>query len=84
VTCKWWGAAQGQPAAFRIAWHADFTLAGDFWVRFTWPNDATVVLAEVPLGSALAGEKVLSTQELGFDPTREPWAVVLLIRETGQ
>jgi hypothetical protein len=81
VTCTWWAAAPGQPAALRIAWHADLTLAGDFWARFTRPDDATVVLAEVPLGSALAGEEVFSMQELGFDPTREPWALTLVLRE---
>jgi transcriptional regulator with XRE-family HTH domain len=84
LTCAWWAAEQGRPAALRIAWHADLTLAGDFWARFTRPDDATAVLAEVLLGSALAGEEVLSTPELGFDPTREPWAVTLLIRETEQ
>jgi RNA polymerase sigma factor (sigma-70 family) len=40
-----------------------------------------VVLAEVPLGSTLAGEEVFAAQELGFDPTHEHWALTLLLRE---
>jgi transcriptional regulator with XRE-family HTH domain len=82
VTCAWWAARQTQPTSLRIAWHADLTLGGEFWARFTRADDATVVLAEVPLGQALAGEEVFSAQELGFDPTCEPWAVALLLRET--
>jgi hypothetical protein len=81
VTCTWWGAAPGQPAALRLAWQADVPLAGEFWARFTQPEDVTVVLAEVSLGSALAGEAVFAAQELGFDPTRQPWALTLLLRE---
>jgi hypothetical protein len=81
VTCTWWAAAPGQPAALRLAWQADVALGGAFWARFTRPEDATAVLAEVPLGSTLAGEEVFAAQELGFDPTREPWALTFLLRE---
>jgi RNA polymerase sigma factor (sigma-70 family) len=81
VTCTWWGAEPGQPAALRLAWRADIAQAGEFWVRFTRPEDATVVLAEVSLGSALAGEAVFAAQELGFDPTRQPWALTFLLRQ---
>jgi hypothetical protein len=64
-----------------ITWHADVSLVGEFWVRFTRLEDVTVVLAEVPLGSGLAGEKVFAMQDLGFDPTREPWALILMLWE---
>jgi hypothetical protein len=82
VTCRWWAAAPGYPAALYLAWHADVSLLGEFWVRFTRPEDATVILAEVPLGNALAGEKAFTMQDLGFDPTREPWALTLMLWET--
>ena len=84
VTCQWWPAAQGRPAGLLLHWRADLTLAGDLWARFTRPDDAAVILAEVPLGNALDAEAAFSAQELGFDPTREPWALALLIRETEQ
>jgi len=84
VICQWWPAAPGQSAGLLVHWHADLTLAGDLWVRFTRPDDAAVVLAERPLGNALDAEAAFSAQELGFDPTREPWALALLIRETEQ
>jgi hypothetical protein len=82
VTCQWWPAAQGRPAGLLLHWHADLTLAGDIWARFTRPDDAAVVLAEMPLGNILDDETAFSAQELGFDPTREPWALAILIRET--
>jgi anti-sigma factor RsiW len=81
LTLAWWAATPGQPAALRIAWHVDTPTAADFWVRFTRREDPTVVLGQVPLGSAAAGEEVFSAQELGFDPTREPWAFIVLQRE---
>jgi hypothetical protein len=81
VTCTWWGAEPGYPAALQIAWQADIPGVGEFWARFTRPDDATAVLAEMPLGSDLAGQEVFATQDLGFDPTSEPWALVLVLRE---
>lgn len=72
---------QDQPAFLRIAWQAPITLPGDFWVRFTRLEDQTAVLAEVRLGSALEGEEVFSAPVLSFDPTREPWALALLLTE---
>jgi hypothetical protein len=44
-------------------------------------EENTVVLAEVSLGSAVAGEDVFAAQELGFDPTRQSWALTFLLRE---
>jgi hypothetical protein len=81
ATCTWWDAEPGQPAALWLAWQANITQAGTLWARFTRPEDPTVVLAEVPLGTALVGEAVFTAQELGFDPTCEPWALAFLLRE---
>jgi hypothetical protein len=75
VTCRWWDQAPGYPAVLLLTWHADVSLVGELWVRFTRLEATTVVLAEVPLGSALAGERVFTKRELGFDLMREPWAL---------
>jgi hypothetical protein len=85
VTCTWWTATQDRPAGLWIQWHADVTRPGDIWVRFTRaaPEEAADVLAEVPLGSVLAGEAELSPDTLGFDPSRERWALALILREPG-
>jgi hypothetical protein len=84
VTCAWWSASPGQLAGVLITWRADVTRAGEFWARFTRWDDAAAVLAELPLGDALAGEKVWSAPDLGFDPTRDPWAVAIVLREAQQ
>jgi transcriptional regulator with XRE-family HTH domain len=81
VSCMWWAASPGQPAGLLMTWRADVTRSGEFWVRFTRRDDAAAVLAELPLGEELAGEKDWSAQELGFDPTRDPWAVAVLLRD---
>lgn len=81
VTCEWRTAYQDQPALLRIAWQAHLTLPGDLWVRFTRLNDPTDLLAEIRLGLEPEGEAVFPTPVLGFDPTREPWALTLLLKE---
>jgi hypothetical protein len=83
VTCTWWTATRDRPAALWMQWHADVTRPGDLWVRFTHaaPEEAAVILAELRLGSALAGEAEWSTDTLGFDPSRERWALALMLRE---
>ena len=81
LTCRWWAASQGQPASLWIAWYADLTISADLWVRFTRRDDPSVVLAEKPLGEALTGEIDWSADDLGFDPTRTPWALTLMLME---
>jgi hypothetical protein len=81
VTCEWRAAYQDQPAVLRVAWQARLGRPGDLWVRFTQLEDPTAILAEVQLGSALADAKVFTAHALGFDPTRVPWALTLLLKE---
>lgn len=81
LTCQWWAASQGQPATLWVAWYVNITLPGDFWIRFTRRDDPTTVLAEMPLGRALTGERGWSADELGFDPMREPWALTFVRTE---
>jgi hypothetical protein len=56
------------------------TLPGDFWVRFTHPTDPTRPPVEVRLGNTVAGEEEFNAETLGFDPTREPWALAILLK----
>lgn len=82
VTCAWRAAYQDQPAVLRVAWQAHTGLPGEFWVRFTQQEDPTAVLAEMRLGSFSKGEKVFTSDLLGFDPTRQPWALALLLKDS--
>jgi hypothetical protein len=82
LTCEWRAAYQQQPATLHLVWRATITRPGELWVRFTRPEDPTNPYTEVRLGSALAGEQVFTSAILGFDPTQEPWAVRLLLKES--
>jgi hypothetical protein len=56
-------------------------MPGDFWIRFTLRDDPTTLLKELWLGDRLVGEQAFSSQDLGFDPTRTPWALMILLKE---
>lgn len=80
VTCGWRAAYGHLPATLRVAWQAHMTLSGDFWVRFTHPTDPTRPPVELRLGNTVAGEEEFTAETLGFDPTREPWALAILVK----
>lgn len=80
LTCRWSVAAQGTTATLHVSWRADLRTPSDLWVRFLQP-ETTTLLAEVRLGTTLVGEKILTSQQLGFDPSRDRWALVVLLRE---
>jgi hypothetical protein len=80
VTCGWRAAYGHLPATLRVTWQAHMTLPGDFWVRFTHPTDPTRPPVELRLGNTVAGEEEFTAETLGFDPTREPWALAILVK----
>lgn len=79
VTCSWQPQSGNTPAYLDLSWRADTGLEGAFWCRFVQP-DTHVVLAEVLLGTAREGGKYFTHQELGFDPSQEEWALVILVK----
>ena len=80
VSCRWWPAIDDLPGGIWLQWRADMGQDRELWVRFTHA-ESTIVLAEAPLGHDLSGEVEFSAETLGFDPSREPWALALIIRE---
>ena len=80
VTCGWRAAYGHLPATLRVAGHAQLTLPGDFWVRFTHPTDPTRPPVELRLGQSVAGEEEFTAETLGFDPTRDPWVLAILLK----
>jgi hypothetical protein len=80
VTCGWRAAYGNLPATLRVAWQAHLSIPGDFWVRFTHPDDPTRPPIELRLGNTLAGEEEFTAETLGFDPTRDPWALAILLK----
>jgi hypothetical protein len=80
VTCGWRAAYGHLPATLRVAWQAHLSIPGDFWVRFTHPDDPTRPPVELRLGNTLTGEEEFTAETLGFDPTRDPWALAILLK----
>lgn len=82
VSCHWKGQHGQQLAYISMSWRAELALPSELWVRFMHPETQTV-LSEISLGSRLKGEKMFTTQELGFDPSCKPWAIVVLLSDIG-
>jgi hypothetical protein len=80
VSCTWRPQSGNNPAYLDFAWNADVMLQGEFWCRFIRP-ETHEVLNELPLGSSREGGQYFTRQDLGFDPARERWAIVILIKQ---
>jgi hypothetical protein len=81
VRCDWWTPESGHPGMLRLSWHASVTRTTEFWARFTRADDPAVLLAEARLGDYPDGDKMYTADVLGFDPTRQPWALTIVLRE---
>jgi hypothetical protein len=79
-TIAWRAAYRNLPATLRVTWQARLSIPGAFWVRFIRPSDPTRSPVEVRLGNTLAGEEEFTAETLGFDPTRDPWALAILVK----
>lgn len=81
ISCFWRGKYRKKPAYISISWEADVTTRNEFCARFVNPETHEQI-AEVCLGTCLAGEEIFTSEELGFDPSCERWAMALVIRGT--
>jgi hypothetical protein len=78
VSCSWTPQSGDTPPYLDLSWKADTVMEGELWCRFVHP-DTNSVLAEVPLGTSKEGGKYFTPQVLGFDPSKEKWAIVILV-----
>lgn len=78
--CTWQSEYRKTPAHISVSWKARLSVRKALWVIFAHP-ETQVPLAEFLLGTDLEGKKVFTRQDLGFDPSREPWAVAVVLRE---
>ncbi len=80
ISCTWKPQQGTTPAYLDFSWKADLLMEGELSCRFVQP-DTQAVLADLPLGSSKEGGQYFSSQALGFDPTREKWAIVILVKQ---
>lgn len=80
ISCRWRSPHGNTPAYVQVSWAADITTDCEFWLLFINPG-TKAVLSEVFLGTALEGGKIITSKTLGFDPSAEPWAASVLLKE---
>ncbi|NJL60304.1 MAG: hypothetical protein HC887_12395 [Desulfobacteraceae bacterium] len=57
-----------------------FTRTDNLWARFVNPENQQI-LAEYCLGIELEGRKIFYESELGFDPSKQKWAISIVIEK---
>jgi len=82
VACSWKPRSGNTPAYLDFSWKADMMMEGELWCRFVH-TDTDLVLGEVPLGQSKEGGKYFTAQTLGFEPSQEKWAIVILMKQQG-
>lgn len=80
LTCNWGGPQGSDPAFIWLKWRANIEEERELYARFVDPETQTMRY-EARLGTYLEGEETFSSRELGFDPSRERWAVSIVLKE---
>ena len=80
LSCSWRGKTAGSSAYIRLKWDARLTSRKEIWVRFSDPETQSL-RCEKLLGTLWKGEKPFYQDDLGFDPSRDPWAIAIILRE---
>ncbi len=80
ISCSVRGAYRQKPAHITIAWDANLALRSEISARFLKP-DTQEILKEVYLGTEQKNEKTFTSQDLGFDPSQESWAIAIVLKE---
>lgn len=80
MSCSWKPQTDEMSPYLELSWRMDLVMEGELWCQFIHP-DTREILGEVRLGPYTEGGKYLSSQTLGFDPSRVPWTLSMLIKD---
>ncbi len=80
IRCYWEREQDRQPAYLRLAWDADLASEKNLWIRFVNPETQTIRF-NLCLRTIYLGEETFTSDELGFDPYCEPWAISVGLEE---
>ncbi|GAK57190.1 hypothetical protein U27_04155 [Candidatus Vecturithrix granuli] len=83
LSCIWQPQHRKKPAFIELTWNADLKVRSDLSALFIRLEDPQHAQVEVPLGNDLRGDKIITSGELGFDPSRERWAIALILHNNG-
>lgn len=81
IRCSWQSEHKSTPAYIDLSWKANTMMEGELWCQFI-QEETQVVFTEVRLGSETEGGIYLTTEDLGFNPSTENWALSFLVKES--
>ncbi len=76
VNCSW--QKEDQDTWLELGWEANIFQKSLLRVQFVNP-ESKAVLADIPLGTDLCGQKRLASSDLSFHPANDKWAVVVVV-----
>jgi len=80
LTCVWQPQHRKKPAFIGLTWSADLKIRSALSALFIRLDDPHNAQVEVSLGNELRGGKIITSDELGFDPSRDRWAIAMILR----
>jgi hypothetical protein len=80
ITCLWRAQYELTLAHIELSWTTNLLRPLELWVIFFHPK-TKVVLVEILLGTSPEGGRIITSEELGFDPSIVPWALTILLKE---
>ena len=78
LTCRWMAACKNTSAYISVLWNADIEMVEEILLRFLNP-ETDERYAELSLGADLTGEETFESDDLGFDPSNQRWAVCVVL-----
>jgi len=80
LDCYWKSQDNNNLAYVWVSWKAGIMPGLGLRIRFVNPGTQDI-LYERSLGTRMTGEGIFTSRELGFDPSAEPWAIVVIPEE---
>jgi len=77
ISCDWKRPSKDYPSYLHLEWKANITTPGRIWARFI-NSDTGKKYKDTCLGNRLEGRRDFESDELGFDPTDEEWAISII------
>ncbi len=80
LVCQWKQRYGDDPAFIQLTWKADLLNPMNIWSRFINP-ETNERIADIFLGSYMAGERIIAENELGFNPSTDGWALSIVLAD---
>lgn len=79
LVCSWRAQYGTTPAHIHLEWSANLVAARELWAFFFDPVSKEP-LVEILLKNSFEGHKDINSEDLGFDPSEEPWGISILLK----